>query len=56
MVCKSSDDRKCTLHEVEQDTTAGKQTDTVNINSFNFDSIQSTIVANLKLAAVKITQ
>ena len=44
------------MHEVQQDIVADKQIDMVNINSFGFSSIQSVIIAKLKLGRVKIMQ
>ena len=49
-VCRSNDGRRCTVHEVGQDTVTDKQVDTVNMNKLSFRSIYPVIIAKQKIS------
>ena len=54
-IWKSTVTRKKVVHDVQQNMTAEKQEDTVNITSFNFNSIISVIIATLEIISSKIS-
>ena len=46
-LCRSKEERRGTVFEVNKDTMTDKQVDMVNINSHKFSSIWSVIMAKL---------
>ena len=48
VVCKSAETRQKAVHDVKQNTTGDKQVDTLNITSFNFNTMQSVKITKLK--------